>query len=76
MADWTHEPQRRAFLRGVRELLVETLRVGRVSEYRLHHDSIRAHVARAIGSDALATHPLALAQRIATWPPPADAAAR
>jgi nucleoside phosphorylase len=73
---WTHEPQRRAFLRGARELLLETRRAGRVSEYRLHHDSIRAHVAEAIGVDGFAAHHLALAQRLATWPAPADAAAR
>jgi hypothetical protein len=76
VAGWTHEPQRRAFLRGARELLIETRRAGRVSEYRLHHDSIRTHVAEAIGVDGLAAHHLALAQRLATWPAPADAAAR
>jgi len=76
VAGWTREPQRRAFLRGARELLIETRRAGRVSEYRLHHDSIRAHVAEAIGLDRLAAHHLALAQRLATWPAPVDAAAR
>jgi hypothetical protein len=76
VAGWTHEPQRRAFLRGARELLLETRRAGRVSEYRLHHDSIRAHVAEAIGVDGLAAHHLALAQRLATWPAPADVATR
>jgi hypothetical protein len=76
VAGWTHEPQRRAFLRGARELLIATERAGRVFEYRLHHDSIRAHVADAIGIDRLAAHHRALAQRLATWPAPADAAGR
>ncbi|TMQ04047.1 MAG: NACHT domain-containing protein, partial [Deltaproteobacteria bacterium] len=39
-------------------------------------DSIRAHVAKAMGIDQLTAHHLALAQRLATWPAPADAAAR
>jgi hypothetical protein len=47
-----------------------------VPEYRLHHDSIRAHVAEAIGTDALAAHHLALAERLASWPAPAEATAR
>src|SRR5262249_51936500 len=76
VAGWTSEPQRRTFLRGARELLVETRRASHVFEYRLHHDSIRAYIAEAIGSDALAAHHLALAQRLATWPAPADVAAR
>ncbi len=76
MGGWIHEPQRRAFLRGARELLLETRRTNRVSEYRLHHDAIRTHIAKAIGSDAVAAHHLALAQRLATWPVPADAAAQ
>jgi WD40 repeat protein len=76
VAGWALEPQRRAFLRGARELLIETRRTEAVREYRLHHDSIRAHVAEAIGVDRLTAHHLALAQRLATWPAPADAAAR
>jgi hypothetical protein len=68
VAGWTHERPRRVFLRAARELLIEIQRAGGVSEYRLHHDSIRAHVATAIGTDALAVHHLALAERLATWP--------
>jgi WD40 repeat protein len=70
------EPQRRAFLRATRELLIETRRPSRALAYRLHHDSTRAYIADAIGGDALAAHHLALAQRLATWPAPADDAAR
>jgi hypothetical protein len=76
VAGWSHEPQRRAFLRGARELLIETRRASRVSEYRLHHDAIRAHVAETIGTDGLAAHHHVLTQCLATWPAPADAAAR
>jgi WD40 repeat protein len=76
VAGWTSELQRRTFLGGVRELLIETRRTSRVFEYRLHHDSIRAYIAEVIGCDALAAHHLALAERLATWPAPADAAAR
>src|SRR5262249_3389959 len=70
------EPQRRAFVHGARELLIETRRAGVVLEYRLHHDSIRAHIAVAIGTKALAAHHRALANKLATWPPPRDATAR
>ncbi len=76
VAGWTHELQRRVFLGEARELLIETQRVSGASEYRLHHDSIRAHIAKAIGIDRLAAHHLALAQQLATWPVTADAAAR
>jgi WD40 repeat protein len=76
VARWTGAASRQAFVRGAREWLIETRRGGGVPEYRLHHDSIRGHVAEAIGSDALAAHHLALADRLATWPAPAEAAAR
>src|SRR5262249_8169708 len=67
---------RQAFVRGAREWLIETRRPSGVSEYRLHHDSIRAYIANAIGTDALAGHHLALAERLATRPAPAQARAR
>ena len=73
---WAGEAQRDAFKRTALELLMETRRAGRVSEYRLHHDSIRTYVADAIGAAAILRHHLALAQRLATWPAPADTAAR
>jgi len=76
VARWTGAASRQAFVRGAREWLIETRRPSGASEYRLHHDSIRAHVADAIGSDALAGHHLALAERLATWPAPTDASAR
>ncbi len=68
VAGWTSEAQRRAFVRSAREVLVETRRADAVLEYRLHHDSIRAHVAGAIGTAALRGHHSALAQNLATWP--------
>jgi hypothetical protein len=49
VACWTGTAARQAFVRSAREWLIETARAGRVPEYRLHHDSIRAHVAEAIG---------------------------
>jgi len=73
---WTGEAQRRAFVRGAGELLVETRRTDDMPEYRLHHDSIRAHVAGAIGTAALRGHHRALAHQLATWPAPRDAMAR
>ncbi|HET7502378.1 MAG TPA: AAA family ATPase [Kofleriaceae bacterium] len=76
VARWTGAASRQAFVRGAREWLIETRRAGRVSEYRLHHDSIRAHVADTLGTDALAAYHRALAERLATWPPPAGAAGR
>ena len=76
VAGWIGEAQRRTFMRGARELLLESRREGRVSEYRLHHDSIRAQVAEAIGPAALREHHRALAQKLATWPPPGEATTR
>jgi hypothetical protein len=76
VAGWTGEAPRRAFVRGARELLLERNRTEDISEYRLHHDSIRAQVTRAVGGDALAAHHGALADQLATWPPPRYATAR
>jgi WD40 repeat protein len=76
VAGWTGEAQRRAFLRGARELLVESRREGAVPEYRLHHDSIRGHIAGAIGEAALRAHHRTLAHGLATWPGPKEATAR
>jgi WD40 repeat protein len=76
VAGWTGVAPRRAFERGARELLVETRRPDGEAEYRLHHDSIRAHIAGALGAAALRAHHGALAGRLATWPPPTDPAAR
>jgi WD40 repeat protein/predicted phosphodiesterase len=76
VAGWTGEAVRRAFVRGARELLVESQRAEDVPAYRLHHDSIRAQVAKAIGAEALRGHHRALAQKLATWPAPMEPAAR
>jgi WD40 repeat protein/nucleoside phosphorylase/tetratricopeptide (TPR) repeat protein len=73
---WTTVAQRETFVRGARELLAETLRPDETPEYRLHHESIRAHVAAAIGARELRRHHLALAQRHTTWPASKDATAR
>jgi hypothetical protein len=43
---------------------------------RLHHDAVRAHVAQAIGEWRSAANHIALAQRPATWPVPAQAVVR
>jgi WD40 repeat protein len=76
VACWTGAAARQAFVRGACEWLIETRRTSGASEYRLHHDSIRAHVANAIGTDALAGYHLALAERLATWPAAPEASAR
>ncbi|HWO25515.1 MAG TPA: AAA family ATPase, partial [Kofleriaceae bacterium] len=76
VAGWSGEPPRRAFLRGARELLIESRREGAAAEYRLHHDSIRGQIAGAIGPAALREHHRELAQKLATWPLPAEPAAR
>jgi NACHT domain len=70
---WTGVTQRQAFVRGARELLRERERDRAVLEYRLHHDSIRAHITSAIGADALRGHHRALAQTLARWPAPEGA---
>lgn len=76
VASWTDTAQRRTFLRGAKELLVETRRPDGQAEYRLHHESIRSYVAEVIGTAALRGHHAALARRLATWPVPAEARAR
>jgi WD40 repeat protein/tRNA A-37 threonylcarbamoyl transferase component Bud32 len=76
VAGWAGDAQRRAFVRGARELLVETRRPDGQAAYSLHHDSIRTHIARVLGAAALRAHHVALARRLATWPPAADATAR
>lgn len=76
VAGWTGEAARRAFVRGARELLVESQRTEDVFAYRLRHESIRAHVAKAIGVDALRGYHRALAQKLATWPAPIDPGGR
>ncbi|HEX7841792.1 MAG TPA: WD40 repeat domain-containing protein [Kofleriaceae bacterium] len=76
VAAWTRDATRRTFLRGAKEVLVENQRPDGQREYRLHHDSIRTHVAQAIGDVALRGHHRALAQRLATWPAPVQAASR
>ena len=73
---WAGEAQRDVFKRTALEVLIETRRAEAVREYRLHHDSIRAYVAEAVGAPAILRHHRALAQRLATWPAPGDAAAR
>jgi WD40 repeat protein len=76
IASWTSEVQRRTFERAAKELLVETLRPEGEPEYRLHHDSIRGHIARAIGKGAVRSHHAALARRHANWSAPSQAAVR
>jgi len=75
-AAWTGSTQRRAFLRGAKELLVETRRRDGQPEYRLHHDAIRGHIAKAIGAAVLRRHHAELAQRLAIWPTLTEAVAR
>jgi len=76
VAAWIGDLTPRAFLRDAKEVLAETQRPDGQREYRLHHDAIRAHIAQAIGDAALRGHHRALAQRLATWPAPAQAARR
>jgi hypothetical protein len=74
-AGWDDE-QRRAFVRGAGELLAESWRPDGRREFRLHHASIREHLARTLGDAALRGHHAALAARVASWPAPADPAPR
>lgn len=69
VAAWTASAQR-AFVSGAAEWLLETSRHDGQFEYQLHHESIRAHVANAVGPLALRGHHSALAERLACWPPP------
>ena len=76
VAGWTDEAQRRRFMRGARELLIESRRESTVLEYRLHHDSIRGQIAASIGPAALRGQHRALTHGLATWPAPREPAAR
>jgi hypothetical protein len=76
VAGWTGDAQRRVFVRGAMELLVETQRPDGTREYRLHHDAIRAHIAREIGSTTLSEHYYSVARRLASWPCPPHASSR
>jgi hypothetical protein len=58
------------------EFLIETRREDGVAAYRLHHDSIRAHIMEQLGPATVRGHHAALAQKLATWPLPVDAVAR
>jgi WD40 repeat protein len=76
VAGWAGDAQRRAFIRGAMELLVETQRPDGTREYRLHHDSIRAYISREIGLIALAEHHRSVARRLASWPSSPGASSR
>ena len=75
-AEWTDEAARRRFAWSARELLAETWRPDGPREYRLHHESVRDHIATTLGLAALRVHHGRLARRLAPWPPPADPALR
>jgi hypothetical protein len=66
VAGWGSEADRQAFLRGARELLVETQRTETTPAYQLYPHSIRAQVAQRVGVAALRRHHRALAQKLAT----------
>jgi WD40 repeat protein len=68
VAGWIGDPQRRAFVRGGKELLLETQRPDGQYEYRPQHASIRAHVASALGTAVFRGYHAALARRLANWP--------
>lgn len=76
VAGWDGEAQRQVFLCGASELLTETRRADRQSEYRLHHDTIAEHIASTLGATALRAHHAALARQLASWPAPVDPATR
>ena len=76
VAGWGEEGHRQAFVRGASELLVKTRRANTVPEYRLHHDTIREHIASTLGVAVLRAYHGALARQRATWPPPVDAVTR
>jgi hypothetical protein len=65
IAGWPEDAERRAFLTGARELVVETWRLDAKREYRLHHESVRELVARTLGEAALGEHRATLACRSA-----------
>jgi WD40 repeat protein len=76
VARWEDAAQREAFRHAALEFLVETRRDDGTAEYRLHHDSIRAHAMDQLGPAVVRDHHAAMAQELATWPAPADAASR
>lgn len=76
VAGWSEERQRRLFRQVALEVLLESKRSEGILEYRLHHESIRAYIAAALGQIEVRSCHAALARQLATWPPPLGAAAR
>jgi hypothetical protein len=76
VASWEDSAQREQFAQAALELLIETRREDGMAEYRLHHDAIRAHIMEQLGATVICGHHAALARTRATWPAPADLAAR
>jgi len=76
VAGWDGVAPREEFVHAARELLLETWRDNGLAEYRLHHDSIREHIALQLGSAVIRSHHADLAQKLATWPAAADPDAR
>lgn len=76
VAGWSDPGDLRAVVSLARELLVETQRRDRVTVYGLFHDAVRAFLVERLGSIAIRGHHRELADRLATWPLPRDAATR
>jgi WD40 repeat protein/nucleoside phosphorylase len=76
VAGWGGFAERDELKRSALELLTERRRDDGAAAYRLHHDSIRAHIVNQVGPAAVRGHHAALARTLATWPAPADGVAR
>jgi WD40 repeat protein/nucleoside phosphorylase len=76
IAGWSSDDKKR-FLPGARQLLLEEpASWAGAQAYRPRHDWVRELMAEQLVEVALAAHHGALADKLATWPPPRDATAR
>src|SRR6185436_6011055 len=76
LAGWSYERAER-FVREARQLLLEEPASWAGAEaYRPRHDWVRELIAERLGEAALRRHHRVLAERLATWPPPAEATRR
>ena len=76
LAGWSFEDKER-FLSETRQLLLEKSASWAGDDaYRPRHDWVRELITELLGAEAIRGHHRTLSRRLATWPPPGDAAGR
>jgi hypothetical protein len=76
LASWGYA-EKELFMRDARQVLLEEPAAWAGAEaYRPRHDWVRELIVERLGAATMRAHHVTLSQRLATWPPPADAAQR